>query len=264
MTAKTQDGSRVAVVLAGSRGLGRACAAALAKMGHRLVLCARGEERLEEAAGELRELGAEVVTAQADLSTPQGVEQVFTTADVTFGRLDVLVSNAGGPPPGGFLSLDDEAWRVGFELTLMSAVRSITHAIPRMERAGGGRILILGSSSVRAPIDNLVLSNTFRPGLAGLVKSLAVELATKRITVNMISPGRIATDRIRELDEVAAERQGTDIETTQARSIARIPMGRYGQPEELAAMVGFLASDEAGYITGQSLLVDGGMVPTLP
>jgi 3-oxoacyl-[acyl-carrier protein] reductase len=263
MANASTDVRKVAVVLAASRGLGRACAEALAGS-HRLVLCARGEQLLDTLANDLRGQGAEVATAVVDLSTPEGVDRVFATADETFGRVDVLVANAGGPPPGAFMSLDEEAWRVGFELTLMSAVRSIRQAIPRMQAVGGGRVLILGSSSVRAPIDNLVISNTYRPGLAGLVKSLAVEFAPQNITVNMVSPGRMETDRVRQLDEAAAERQGVDVDTVRERSIARIPMGRYGKPEELAAMVAFLASDEAGYITGQSVLVDGGMVPTLP
>ena len=263
MAAATSGNDKVAIVLAGSRGLGRACADALAT-DHRLVVCARGGQQLEVVARGLRDNGAEVVTTAVDLSTPEGVERVFSTADEAYGRVDVLVANAGGPPPGTFVSLDEDAWRIGFELTLMSAVRSIRHAIPRMTEVGGGRILILGSSSVRSPIANLVISNTYRPGLAGLVKSLAVELAPDNITVNMVSPGRVATDRLQELDEAAAERQGIDVETVQERSIARIPMGRYGKPQELAAMVAFLASDGAGYITGQSVLVDGGMVPTLP
>lgn len=258
----SSDNPKVAIILAGSRGLGRACAEALGT-DHRLVLCARGAQRLEKVADELRERGSAVVTAAADLSSPEGVARVFATADEAFGRVDVLVANAGGPPAGSFMALDENAWRTAFDLTLMSAVRSIRHAVPRMEKVGGGRILVLGSSSVRAPIDNLVLSNTYRPGLVGLVKSLAVELAPL-ITVNMISPGRIATDRIQELDEMAAQRQGVDLETVQQHSVGRIPMGRYGEPRELAAMVAFLASEAAGYITGQSVLVDGGMVPTLP
>lgn len=252
----------VALVLAGSKGLGRGCAEELARTGHRLVICARGEEDLARAAEELRADGAEVATAVVDVASPEGVAAAFRAVGDAYGRLDVLVCNAGGPPPGDFAKVTEDDWRTAFELTLMSVVRSVEHALDRM--GGGGRIIIVGSSSVRMPIPNLVLSNVFRPGLAGLTKSLAVELGPRGITVNIVSPGRIATDRVATLDAAAAQRQGVDAAEVRAQSEARIPMGRYGEPRELGAMVAFLASPAAGYVTGQTILVDGGMVPTLP
>jgi 3-oxoacyl-[acyl-carrier protein] reductase len=262
MTDRPTD--RTALVLAGSKGLGRGCAEALAASRHRLVLTARGEEQLEKTAAELRADGAQVETVVVDVREEEQIEAAVRHTVKSYGGLDVLVCNAGGPPPGGFTSVSEDDWRTGFELTLMSVVRSIRHAIPAMRERGGGRIVVIGSSSVRKPIPNLVISNVYRPGIAGLVKSLAVELAPDGITVNMVSPGRIQTDRVEQLDQRNAEREGVDVETIRARSATSIPMGRYGTPGELGAMVAFLASPAAGYVTGQSVLVDGGMVPTLP
>jgi 3-oxoacyl-[acyl-carrier protein] reductase len=262
MTDRPTD--RTALVLAGSKGLGRGCAEALAASRHRLVLTARGEEQLEKTAAELRADGATIETVVVDVREEEQIEAAVRHTVKSYGGLDVLVCNAGGPPPGGFTSVSEDDWRTGFELTLMSVVRSIRHAIPAMRERGGGRIVVIGSSSVRKPIPNLVISNVYRPGIAGLVKSLAVELAPDGITVNMVSPGRIQTDRVEQLDQRNAEREGVDVETIRARSATSIPMGRYGTPGELGAMVAFLASPAAGYVTGQSVLVDGGMVPTLP
>jgi 3-oxoacyl-[acyl-carrier protein] reductase len=258
------DARRVAVVMAGSRGLGRACAEALADDGLDLVVCARGAEALEATATELRGRGAAVTTVVADLSEAADVERVVVTAQEAYGRLDVLVVNAGGPPAGTFRELDDAAFQAGFELTQMSAVRAIRAAVPLMTAAGGGRILVIGSSSVRSPIGHLVVSNTFRPGLNGLVKSLAVELAPLGITVNMVSPGKIATDRLRSMEERVAAEHGTSVQEVRRSAVARIPAGRLGEPRELGDAVAYLASERAAYVTGQSLLIDGGMVPNLP
>jgi 3-oxoacyl-[acyl-carrier protein] reductase len=208
--------------------------------------------------------GGEAIGLAADVSKAGDIRTIFDLADQTYGRVDVLVANAGGPPPGPFESLTDEAWREAFELTLMSAVRSINLAIPRMRAVGYGRIIVLGSSSVRMPLANLALSNVFRPGLVGAVKTLAVELAGDGITVNMVSPGRVDTDRVRGLDEGRAKREGTTYEEARSRSERTIPMGRYGRPADVGELVAFLASERAGYITGQSILVDGGLVPSLP
>jgi 3-oxoacyl-[acyl-carrier protein] reductase len=258
------DQRRVAVVLAASKGLGRACAEVLAKQGWDLVVCSRTADGVRDTVDALTALGARAEGVEADVSRAEDIERVFAHADGTFGRVDALVCNAGGPPPGDFLSLDDDDWARGYELTLMSAVRALRAAIPRMREGGYGRLVVLGSSSVRRPIPNLVLSNAYRPAIAGLMKSLAVELGPDGITANMVSPGRIETERLRQLDAKNAEKRGVDADEVRKASIASIPMGRYGAPEELAEAVAFLVSEQAGYITGQSLLVDGGLVPTIP
>jgi 3-oxoacyl-[acyl-carrier protein] reductase len=255
---------RVAIVMAASKGLGRGCAVALARQGFRLVLCARNQQGVDEAVASIRRDGGDAIGCAADVSKAADIQTVFEVADQTYGRVDALVANAGGPPPGAFESLSDDAWRQAFELTLMSAVRAINHAIPRMRAAGHGRIIVLGSSSVRMPLPNLALSNVFRPGLVGAVKTLAVELAGDGITVNMVSPGRVDTDRVRTLDEGRAKREGTTYEEARSRSERAIPIGRYGSPADVGELVAFLASERAGYITGQSILVDGGLVPSLP
>ncbi len=260
----TEDRQRVAIVLAASKGLGRACAEVLADQGWDLVVCSRTDEGVAETVEALEARGVRASGIAADVSLAAHLERVFSHVDETFGRLDALVCNAGGPPHGGFLETDDEAWARGFELTLMSVVRAFRVAIPRMQDGGHGRLLVLGSSSARQPIPNLILSNAYRPAILGVVKSLAADLAPGGITVNMVSPGRIETERLQALDATNAERQGVPVEEVRRASQAKIPMGRYGRPQDLAAAVAFLASDEAGYITGQSLLVDGGLVTSLP
>jgi 3-oxoacyl-[acyl-carrier protein] reductase len=255
---------RVALVMAASRGLGRGCAEALADAGLALAVCARRREPLDQVVADLRGRGAPAVGLVADVATAEGVDAVVSGAREAFGGVDVLVANAGGPPLGDFLSLGEDDWRTGYELTLMSAVRAMRACLPGMAEAGFGRIVVVGSSSVRSPIDGLVVSNAFRPALLGVVKSVAGEFAARGVTVNMVSPGRIQTDRSRAADEAAAARRGVGYEQARQDSEAAIPMGRYGTPAELGALVAFLASGAAGYITGQSILVDGGLVRCLP
>lgn len=261
---KQEDEARpVALVMAGSKGLGRGSALALAESGHDLVICARNDDELRATGAELKEFGRRVEMEHADVSIAADIERVFRSVDEVFGRLDVVVANAGGPPPGAFLAVTEEQWELAFQLTLMSAVRAMRLAVDRMRPKGFGRIVVIGSSSVKDPIPNLALSNAFRPALYGCVKTLSREVASDGITVNMVSPGRIDTDRVRGLDESRGKARGMSSSEVRAESEKNIPVGRYGEPSDLGALVTFLASKSAGYITGQSILVDGGMVSAL-
>jgi 3-oxoacyl-[acyl-carrier protein] reductase len=170
---------------------------------------------------------------------------------------------SGRTPSSPFLNTPDANWQIAFELTLMSAVRAMRMAVQRMQPRGYGRIVVIGSSSVKQPIPGLVVSNAFRPALLGVVKTLAEEVAASGITVNMVSPGRIDTDRIRTLDKARAKARAITYDQLRAESERGIPAQRYGNPAEIGALVAFLASEEAGYVTGQSILVDGGMVSAL-
>ncbi|MFO7546613.1 MAG: SDR family oxidoreductase [Trueperaceae bacterium] len=258
-------GNKRALVLAATSGLGRATAAALAADGAHVALCGRDAARAAATAAAIaRETGAaRVVGFGADVRDADDVTRLVADTVDALGGLDVLVLNAGGPPSGGFEALDDDAWDAAYALTLMSVVRTIRVALPHLRQAGGGAILALASSSVKRPIPNLTLSNAFRPAVQALCKDLATSLAPDGIRVNVLSPGRIATDRTNELDETRAAKQGVDVETIRDASRRTIPLGRYGRVEEFGRVAAFLVSDAASYVTGQSLLVDGGLVTSL-
>lgn len=248
-----------ALVLASSSGLGKAVALELAREGAAVAVCSRSLERAEAAAADIRaETGAEVFAFEADVAVAADIERLVAAAVEALGGLDLLVCNAGGPPPGNFATLADDAYLRGFELTLMSVVRSIRHAKDHLQAAGSGSILVLGSSSVKQPLPNLLISNVYRPGIQALVKHLSAEFAEDGIRINMLSPGRIHTDRIDQLDAANAERLGKTVEEVRAESVAQIPLGRLGTPAEFAKVAVFLLSGAASYVTGSSLIVDGG------
>lgn len=251
---------KIAVVAASSRGLGRAIATALGREGARLVMCSRTRDALETAADTIcHTTGAEVHTVVADLATADGPRRVVEIATSELGGVDILVTNTGGPAVGTFAELEETEWQRAFELLLLSAVRLIRAALPAMRARGGGRVINVTSIAVKEPIPGLLLSNSLRAAVVGLAKTLAAELAPSGILVNNVCPGRIATDRLLELDQARAEREGLSVEQVRQETQRRIPVGRYGQPEELAALVTFLASSRASYITGTTILCDGGL-----
>jgi len=248
-----------AIVCAASRGLGKASALALAREGAAVVICARSADVLERTAHEIQSTtGSTVVAVTADLSKRADVDRLMTTAVGTLGGLDVLVTNTGGPPSARFESLSDDHWRAAVDSMLMSVVWLSRAAIPEMRRAGGGRIINITSVSVAQPIEGLVLSNAVRAAVTNLAKTLAIELAADRILVNCVAPGYTSTDRVIELANATAQREGTTPEEIQKRLVARIPLRRMGTPEEFADAVVYLASERASYLTGVTLGVDGG------
>lgn len=252
------------LVAASSKGIGKAIAACFASEGAHIMLCSRHEDDLKAAAEELRgHYNAQVHYKVTDLSVKQDIEDLVQATAEAFGGLDILVTNSGGPPSGRFEEMEDDAWEHAFHQNLMSVIRLIRCSLPYLKRSKNGRIVNITSTSVKQPIEGLILSNTYRAGIAGLAKTLAHELAPDGILINTVAPGRIATDRIYQLDKHKAESMNTPIEEIRARAEQNIPLGRYGQPDELAKMVVFLASTANSYTTGQTILVDGGMVKSL-
>ncbi len=252
--------SKIALVTASSRGLGRAVALRLAQEGAHVAICARGRDALRETADDIRRVtGQRVLTIPADVSRPETADQLVQATLETFGRLDILITNAGGPPPGQFLDFTPQDWEEAAQLTLMSAVRLCYAAAPVMKEQGRGSILAMTSITVKQPLPNLILSNSLRLGVTGLIKTLADELAPFGIRANAICPGWTRTARVEQLLEDRAQRSGTTPEDEAANIAADIPLGRMGTPEEFAAAVAFLVSDAASFINGVSLSVDGGM-----
>jgi len=252
---------KVALVTAASKGLGRATATQLAREGARVMISSRGEEQLRATAEQIRQAtGAEVEHCAADVSKADDLARLLDETQSRLGGVDVLVNNAGGPPAGGFDALDDEAWQAAFELNVLSGVRLIRGVVPHMREQGSGRIVTIASSSIKQPIENLLLSNTYRVALVGLSKSLATEFAPYGILINTLGPGRIATDRVAGLDAGRAAASGTSVEQVRAQTEKTIPLGRYGTAEEFGKVATFLVSWANTYLTGQAFLVDGGMV----
>lgn len=237
---------RHALVMGGSRGLGKAVAQALAGEGVRVAICARNAERLAETARQLR-----VEAIAADLSMPGAAAALVREAQMRLGQLDILVVNTGGPPPGLFADLSDIAWQTAFEGLWMSSVGSIRAALPGMRERRWGRVILITSVAAREPVPNLMLSNALRAGLHGLVNALSREVAHDQVTVNALMPGYTLTERLEEL------------QLDSKRLAAQIPAGRLGRPQDFAALAAFLASEPAGYVTGQAIACDGGLLQSI-
>jgi len=251
---------KVAVVCAASRGLGRAAAEALAAEGAKLAVCSRDAEAIRRTGQEIREAyGAEVLALACDVTSPKEIEQFARRVLETYGTAHVLFTNAGGPPPGRALDLSPADYSAAVELNLMSTVHMVYAFAHRMREQCWGRIIASTSITVKQPLPALALSNVSRAGVIGFVKSLSLDLAPFQITVNAVAPGYILTDRVRGLLEEQVKTQGLTLEDAVQGLVGQIPAGRMGSPEEFGALIAFLASQQASYINGETVLIDGGM-----
>jgi 3-oxoacyl-[acyl-carrier protein] reductase len=250
---------RAAFVGGASKGIGKAVARALAAEGARVMLSSRSEENLEQAAAEIAaDIGTAPEYVVCDMSKAEDITRAIKAAAERLGGIDILVNNAGGPPTGSFEDLDDNYWEYAVDQNLLSAVRAIREALPHLKRSGRGRIVNITSVSVKQPIDGLILSNATRLGVVGMAKTLSRELGPFGITVNNVCPGNIATERLMSLLEERAKRANASLEDVVQIEEARIPLGFLGEAGDVAALVAFLASDQARYLSGATIQVDGG------
>jgi len=251
---------RVAVVAAGSKGLGRAVAGALVAEGAKVVLCARGQEALAQACRELTDAGGRCHTVVADVALPSDVARVIDEAQRVFGPVEILVTNSGGPKAGRFETLTPEDWDAATRVLLTSVVNFVHAVLPSMRVNKWGRILNVTSIAAKQPVDGLMLSNSLRAGVTAFARTLASEVAAEGITVNNLMPGYTRTERVVDLADQMAAASGTTPAEIVTRWEAEIPMRRLGEPHEFGALAAFLASDQGAYITGQSIAVDGGWI----
>ena len=250
--------NKVALVTAASKGLGKAAALQFAREGARVAMCARSEA-LEQAAQQIREeTGADVLAVRADVTRQEDIDRLVRATLDEFGQIDILIVNCGGPPPGGFLDLTPADWEAACHLTLMSAVRLCYAVVPHMLERGQGSIVTTQSYSVKQPIDHLILSNSLRMAVIGLMKSLANELGPKGIRVNSINPAWTWTERVQQLMTDRAARSGLSVEEEAAKVTTAVPLGRRGTVEEFGKAIAWLASPAASYIHGHALMFDGG------
>ncbi len=252
---------KVAIVSASSKGLGKACAIGLAREGAKVVICARNLTELEKAKTEIEDnSNNDVLAIQADVTNYDDIKKLVNSTVEKFGTVHILVTNAGGPPAGYFENFSDDDWENAFNLNFMSTVRLIREVLPFMKSQRWGRIINITSVTVKQPIDNLILSNSIRMSVLGLAKTLALQLAKYNILVNNVAPGYTLTDRVKFVLEQKAKDTGKTIEEVKSELAKDIPLGRLAEPEELANLVVFLASEKASYITGATIPVDGGWI----
>ncbi len=252
---------KTAIVTAASRGIGKGVARVLAREGANLVIASRDLERLSRTASEIRsEFGAEVVPVQADLTKKADVAKIVETAARSFGGVDILIYNTGPPKPGTFMELTEEDWDYAVRLLLMSAVWLTKDALPYMIEKRQGRIIYITSLTLKRPLPNLTLSNVIRLSIAGLVKTLAYQLAQYNILVNGVLQGYVETERVLEVARDRAVREGKPLDDVLKAMAGEIPLGRMAKPEEIGELVAFLASERASYITGSLISIDGGYV----
>ena len=255
--------NKTAIVCASSQGLGKAAAMELASEGVNLVISSRNKENLLSVKKEIEtSTNSKIVSIVADLNEPDDIDNLYNKARSELGPIDILINNAGGPPPSNFESLNDEDWLKAFNLTMMSSIRLTKLVLPDMKERNWGRIINISSVSVKTPVPGLFLSNSLRLGVLGWSKALSDEVAPKGITVNSVCPGSTRTARITNILKSQSEATGKSLEEIESLAAAKIPMLRIGEPEDLAALIAFLASERASYMTGLAIQVDGGSART--